>query len=256
MGRFETLSSDSDAVAKAIRISALLMWLPHVAALIYTGAQGAVSATYAPFLGLQLLAAVGATYYSAVHLSGDYLMAISGLIGLLVEISGFGMGEDTSRYALPNNFWIAITAFHGLFAGILCKAKDIHDGRYYRGYSIAERLYVVFPFAIGLWFGYIVNHGWSGVWTVFISIFFCLTTVGYGVVAHRIMRWVGVFDADLIELITRLFTSSFGAVLFTLAGTLFAVVYLAVPFITALWSLNALISSVGIIVEVVVYDIA
>jgi hypothetical protein len=247
---------DGEQVENAIRITSVLLWVPHVVALVFTAAMGALSPSYVPIFATQLILVMGVTYYAAMKLPGDWLMGVAAAAGLLVELSGFGIGEDTSRYELPNNLWIMISAAHGLFGGILAKAKDIHDGRYVAGHTIAERLYLVVPFAIGLWFGYVMTHGWSGVWVVFMSIFFCQTAVGYCVVVLRVVKWAGVFDVDLIQLITRLFTSSFGAVLMTLVVTLFLVVYIALPFMQALWSLNALVSTVGIIVEVIVYDLA
>lgn len=250
------MSADSPQVAKAIRIASLLLWLPHVIPLLVTDFTFANS----NHLGLLIKIGLATTVTSivAAKLPGDWLMVIAFVVGILTELAGYGMESAVKGDAgLDRRFWMVASAFHGLFAGILCKAKDIHDERYRPGYSIAERLYIVFPFTFGLWTGYVSVSGWSGVLVVFSSIFLCLATVGYGVVAQRLFRYYFAGQSiDLIDLITRMFTTSFGAVFSSLFIAIFLSVYLAIPFVSALLKLNALVSSIGIIVEIVVYDLA
>uniref|UniRef100_A0A146L5Y1 Uncharacterized protein n=1 Tax=Lygus hesperus TaxID=30085 RepID=A0A146L5Y1_LYGHE len=60
---------------------------------------------------------------------------------------------------------------------------------------------------------------------------------------------------DIIELVFKLFTTSFGVVVFSVLALNIFLTTLAIPFIKALFSLNALVSSVGIIVEMLIYDV-
>lgn len=71
---------------------------------------------------------------------------------------------------------------------------------------------------------------------------------------------VGLIDdegvaIDFIELLSKLFTTSFGVVVLVVVSINIFLTSLAIPFIKALFQLNALVSSVGIIIELIVYDI-
>ena len=154
------------------------------------------------------------------------------------------------------NVWFTACALHGLFAGILCKAKDIQDERYYEHYTVTERLYLVVPYTLGIWWAYVWIGGTAGLVAVFKSIFFCLALCGYGVLTHRILDWSGVYGMDLISLVNKVFTSSFGVIVSLGVGTFVVVSFLAMPFLTALLQLNGVVSVLGILVEIVVYDLA
>ncbi|CCW62873.1 unnamed protein product [Phytomonas sp. EM1] len=63
-----------------------------------------------------------------------------------------------------------------------------------------------------------------------------------------------VDSLDIVEFISRLFTSSFGVVMLVLVFVNVFVTSLAIPFLKALSSLNALVNSVGIVVELIIYE--
>ena len=90
----------------------------------------------------------------------------------------------------------------------------------------------------------------------FSSIFLCLATVGYGVVGYRIASYFGATEGDILHLVSKIFTTSFGAVFGGLIITVGFVIYLAIPFVEALLSMNAIVSSVGIVMELLLYDLA
>lgn len=240
-----------------IRITSVLLWVPQAVGLGWMALGQPPSAQV--FLAVFALITIAVTHIVAVRCErGDWLTFIAWTVGLMSEVYGLGVSHegDNPRYAVGRMVWVFVAALHGLISGILSKAKDLHEGRYFKGYSLTERLYIVVPFTIGQWFGYVLMNGWSGIIAVFGSIFLCLSTVGYGVLAYKVLAYFGVFDGDLISLVSKMFTTSFGVVFASLAAFVSFVVYLAVPFFMTLLQLNALVSSVGILVERVVYDFA
>lgn len=241
-------------LTKTIQVSSLLLWVPHILALCYVSLG--LSFSHFVFLLVLIPVCVAITYFTSTRLDGDWLMALAACIGLLGELAGLGSTSIHNKYELSRNVWIAVSAAHGVAGGILSKAKDMEDGRYFSHHTIAERLYIVIPFTIGQWSGFILSNGWDGLFKAFSSIFLCLATVGYGVVGYRIASYFGATDGDIIHLVTKLFTTSFGAVFGGLVITVGFVIYLAIPFIDALLSMNAIVSSVGIVMELLLYDLA
>lgn len=61
---------------------------------------------------------------------------------------------------------------------------------------------------------------------------------------------------DIIDLISKLFTTSFGVVVLVVLGLNIFVTSLAIPFLRALSQLNALVSGVGIVIELIMYEFA
>ena len=244
--------SDAKALEQTTLVTSMLLWVPHALALFYL----ALGATFQIQLLLlvESVATVALTVYVAKRLDGEWLMLVAWLLGILGELAGFGITEDP-EWSLSRNIWILVSIFHGVLGAILCKTKDIQDGRYYAHYSLSERLYIVVPFTMGQWMGFIVTNGWSGIFKTFSSIFLCLSTVGYGVVAHRIMAHFGIFKGDVIGMIGKLFTTSFGVVFAGLSVSIAFAFYLAIPFIHSLLMLNAVVSSVGIVSEILLYDV-
>jgi hypothetical protein len=201
-----------------------------------------------------------AVFQVATRLSGEYLIAAFWLVGLVNE--GCGIGYNQGRPAqggrLPPLAWVVVSAFNGVIAGVLSKAKDVDDGHYRDDYHVSERLYVMVPYTVGVWTGHVVSNGWIGLMRVFASIFFSLATIGYGTLLHRFLRTRGVYSAnlDLIELVNRLFTASFGRVIAVVGFIGVTIWYIILPFALNLAEHNTLVSAVGIIIEIAVYDLA
>ncbi|KAK7198922.1 hypothetical protein NESM_000859000 [Novymonas esmeraldas] len=61
---------------------------------------------------------------------------------------------------------------------------------------------------------------------------------------------------DVIELISKLFTTSFGVVVLVVLGLNVFMTSLCIPFLKALFKLNALVSGVGIVIELIMYEVA
>lgn len=255
MSRYASLGS-GESLESTLHITSVLLWLPHALSIFWLSLHSETdSHVHTMHFFCLLFLAVCTNILSTRVQHGDWLMAFSFLVGLVSELQGLGTSSDPTMY-LSRRTWMVVSGFFGCVSGVLCKAKDLQEGRYFEGHAIGERLYMVMPFTIGLWTGYIVNNGWQGVFAVFSSIFVCLATVGYAVVIYRIMRYLGGFQGDLISLIDKIFTTSFGAVFSSMVIFVAFVVYLAVPFMSALLELNALVTAVGIITEVLVYDVA
>ena len=241
---------------RIIKICSVLLWSPYAAAMLAIAAGQADGTVAHILLALAWMSGIiGATYFTAVHAErGDWLMLVGASIGLLSEVSSFGLSGKDPTADMPRWVWLVASGLNGVFSGVLCKAKDVQEERYFPGYAIAERLYVVVPFTLGQWLGYVLLNGWSGIVTVFSTIMLCLSTVGYGVFTFKIMKYFGV-SGDLLELVEKVFNSSFGVVFggFVVFGSF--VFYLAIPFMTTLMALNALISGVGIAMEFIIYDV-
>ncbi len=245
--------SSSPQLSTAVRSMSILLWVPQLLGLCYT-LLGSSTQTIVVTI-VYMTAIMAATVIVAARYSGDLLMVLMWLAGLSSELLNLGIPEDL-QWALSRTVWIALFLVYGLISGMLCKAKDIQDERFQEGYSVVERLYLVVPFTVGQWTSYVLLNGWSGVFNVFCSIFLSLTTVGYGALLHRVLARHGVYRYDPIEFVSKIFTTSFGMVLTTVAGSVILVIYLAVPFLTVMMSLNAVMSSFGIIGELVMYDLS
>lgn len=242
---------DAASLENVVKITSLLLWVPHIAGLVYNSID-------APFSAQLSTVAFGAvvfasTVVAAQKANGEMLMLVMFFTGLASELLSMGATES-HNYVVPRNGWVVISGIQGLIAGILCKAKDMIDGRYFEYHTIAERLYLVTPFTVGIWSAYIFLMGFSGFMQVISSVFFCLALVGYGVIAWRICAWSGVLDMDLIQVVNHIFTTSFGVVFIGFVLTFVCVSYLAVPFVQSLLQLNGVLSSMGILVEMLVYD--
>jgi uncharacterized membrane protein YgcG len=61
---------------------------------------------------------------------------------------------------------------------------------------------------------------------------------------------------DVIDLISKLFTTSFGVVVLCVVGLNIFMTSLCIPFLKALFKLNALVSGVGIVIELIMYEVA
>lgn len=242
----------TEGIARTIQVTSLALWLPHACVLLWLGSvYGKGSLTY---MAAWTATVLPVTYLTAVKMErGDFLMILAWAIGFLSESSAFGFGQELLA-EVPRWLWVAVAIAHGVISGVLCKAKDMEEGRYFPGHALAERLYVVVPFTIGQWCGYVGVNGWSGVVTVLSTIFLCLSTIGYGVLTHKVMAYFEV-TGDIIGLISRLFTTSFGAVFGFLVAFSGFVAYLVIPFLSSLMALNTLVSSVGIVFEILLYEV-
>jgi hypothetical protein len=243
----------SESIARTIQVTSLALWTPHVFVLLWLGfVSGKGSLGY---MATWTATVVPVTYVTAVKLErGDCLMVLAWIVGFLSETSTFGFGQELLS-EVPRWLWVAVALAHGSIGGVLCKAKDMEEGRFFPGHAIAERLYVVVPFTIGQWCGFVLTNGWSGAIAVLSTIFLCLSTIGYGVLTHKVLAYFDI-TGDVIGLISRLFTTSFGAVFGSLVVFSSFVAYLAIPFLTSLMALNALVSSMGIVFEILLYEIA
>lgn len=248
------LEADSPQVRKTISVVAALLWVPLFVPVMYVVSHSNNVAAQISTLAFSVVV-LGSTWVTARLANGDVLMVLCALVGFLSELLVVGE-PDSEGTRVSKNLWFLACAAHGLLSGILCKAKDIQDERYYDTYTVTERLYLVVPYTIGIWSAFVWMRGSDGLVEVFKSIFFCLALCGYGVLAHRVLQWSGVYGMDLIALINHLFTTSFGVVFTTLGLAGLAVVYLGAPFVQSLLSLNGVVSALGILVEIVIYDIA
>ncbi|EKF26325.1 hypothetical protein MOQ_009986 [Trypanosoma cruzi marinkellei] len=235
---------------------------------------------------------IAVTYYVAVYKQcGEYLLIISWLFGVLSEEAWAFMFPDTVAFAQrsrptflsppvvaggggtivnaggsgggvgdhdsPRLLWIAVSMLQGIVGGILCKLKDIDEDRYYPTHAIGERLYVVVPFCTGQWLSFIIQNGWRGIIVENLTILLSLAMVGYCVIGYKLLQeHTSLKRGDLIGFVEELLTTSFGVVFAVmLFGSIF-VTLLAIPFLKSLFSLNALVSSAGIILEYIVYEVA
>lgn len=249
------LGSDNPKVANAVRTMSLILWAPQILGMSFVLLQGDMSAARLIAMLVYMIVIIATTYFVATKRSGDLLMVVMWLVGISSEV--FNVGSTPSEIApLPRNYWIALFAVQGVFSGILCKAKDVYDERYVSGNSVVERLYLVTPFTVGQWTAYVLLNGWGGLLNVVSSIFLCLATVGYGAMIHKYLSRHGLYTADPAELISNVFTTSFGVVLTSLLLASFLIIYMAIPLISVLITMNAVVSSFGIIGELVMYDLA
>ncbi|TPP43110.1 hypothetical protein CGC21_30040 [Leishmania donovani] len=327
-------------------------------------------------------AAILVTYYLSVHKvsGGEYLMAVAWALG---TFSGYGWLYSSTGLMLPTSssssslsssanagaqvmpsavrpswLWLVVSLLTGLFSGILCKVKDIVDGKHacdthlfplleryeeffedaelrcaagagdnhhddrgasspfaaaaaspsfplsgvlrYRRIcmstshhlvSLGDRLYMVVPFCTGQWFSFILHHGWRGIIVENGTILLSLSLVGYTMLSYKFLKRqvlrvsgrvtlsatarsrnqdaaedansadfpedVGeVAVVDVMDLISKLFTTSFGVVVLVVLGLNLFMTSLCIPFLKALFKLNALVSGVGIVIELIMYEVA
>jgi hypothetical protein len=234
-----------------VRITSLLLWVPHAVGILINSIDN-TPANQVKHLCYSILC-IATTFFVSRRFTGDVLMLTMFFIGLLSELLVIGYTPST-EYFVPRNGWVIISGVQGLIAGILCKSKDSQEGRFHEVHSLGERMHVITPFTVGIWCAYVLMNGLGGLVQVFSSVFFCLALVGYGVIAYRALSWSGVFDMDLIAVVNHMFTTSFGVVFLVLLVTFVVVSYLAIPFAASLLELNGVLSSLGILVELVVYD--
>lgn len=317
------------------------------------------------------------TYYLSVRKTngGEYLMAVAWALG---TFSGYGWLNSSTGSVLPTPpaattgltptswMWLVVSLFTGLFSGILCKVKDIVDGKHDRDthlfpifdrtepvldqgeeepgsthgagaagaagagvvgggvrryrrirvptshhlVSLGDRLYMIVPFCTGQWFAFILHHGWRGIIIENGTILLSLSLVGYTMLSYKflkrqVLRVSGrvtrsatersrvrraeqrlrqqqaaaaaggaedstlgshvpddvedvaeVAVVDVIDLISKLFTTSFGVVVLVVLGLNLFMTSLCIPFLKALFKLNALVSGVGIVIELIMYEVA
>eukprot|EP00758_Cryptobia_borreli_P012134 Tbor_TRINITY_DN571_c0_g1::TRINITY_DN571_c0_g1_i1::g.23344::m.23344 len=243
---------DSITLDQTIIFSSIFVWMPYIIPQLYMALSSWDLQAFAILFVISILGVLLTVYVATKH-QGDWLMIIAFIYGVLGELIAVTLKPEQ---ILSRNAGMVVSAIQGVFGGILVRAKDIKEGCYYdtQTHTFADRLHFVIPFTIGQWMGFIVMNGWGGILKAFSSIFFCLATVGYGVVGYRIMLYFGIFKGDIIALVAKLFTTSFGVVFFSLVFSVTFCFYLAVPFISNLLALNAVMSSVGIIVEIMMYE--
>ncbi|RNF10123.1 uncharacterized protein Tco025E_06842 [Trypanosoma conorhini] len=291
----ECLTPNARRMYLTLRAAAVLLWLPHSLASMYVAATApAATAASLPCVLAFSLASIAATYYVAVCTQcGEYLMITAWLFGVLREEAWAAMFPDTvavpqsgqsalaswaaaaaeggvlartggggvvgsgGAHGSPSLLWIAVAMLQGILGGILCKLKDIDEDRYYPTHAIGERLYVVVPFCTGQWLSFVLQNGWRGIVVENLTILLSLAMVGYCVIGCKLLRQhTSLRRGDLIGFVEELLTTSFGVVFAAmLLGSVF-VTLLAIPFLKSLFSLNALVSSVGIVLEFIVYEAA
>ncbi|KEG06411.1 hypothetical protein DQ04_14061010 [Trypanosoma grayi] len=271
-----------------LRVAAALLWVPHSLASLYVAATAATTSVFLYVLAFSLVA-IALTYYLAAYKQcGDYLMISAWVFGIVSDsawtviapntkpifqnvlsfssyssaaadaaaASASAAASSTHDYEIPRFLWIAVAILQGVVGGMLCKLKDIDEDRYYPAHSIGERLYVVVPFCTGQWLSFILQNGWRGIVVENLTIVLSLGMVGYCVISYKLLReHTSLARGDLIGFIAELLTTSFGVVFTALVlGSVF-VTTLAIPFLKSLFSLNALVSSVGIVLELIVYEL-
>jgi hypothetical protein len=257
MGRLVSLDRKDSRVAKASRISSICLWIPQLAALIYTCMINGNSYSVPGLILPVAVGLIGVTWAIGTKLRGDFLMLLCFFVGVGMQTFNFGCPTQDTCDIMPRQLWLAACICQGFFSGILCKIKDVQDGRHFEHYSIGERLYLVVPYALGECVAHVYIFGlWVGMKNVFTFILLSLATVGYLVMTHKVFAWSGVYTTDLIELLAKIFTTSFGAVFGVLVAVVGIVTYLAVPFVVNLLTLNALVSCWGIALEIIVYEVA
>ncbi|ESL11723.1 hypothetical protein TRSC58_00520 [Trypanosoma rangeli SC58] len=287
----ECMASNVRRMYLTLRLAALLLWLPHWLAFMYVAATTATATATALLYALACsLASIAVTYYIAVYTQcGEYLVISAWLFGVLreevlsfvfpdtvaipqssrstflaypavagvmiVHTGGGGVvAEDRSGTGL---LWVVVSMLQGIIGGILCKMKDIDEDRYYPTHAIGERLYVVLPFCTGQWLSFILRNGWRGIVVENLTILLSLAMVGYCVIGYKLLKQhTSLRRGDLIGFVEELLTTPFGVVFAViLLGSIF-VTLLAIPFLKSLFSLNALVSSMGIVLEFIVYEVA
>ncbi|EPY37559.1 hypothetical protein AGDE_06375 [Angomonas deanei] len=123
----------------------------------------------------------------------------------------------------PPGMWLMVSLVTGFFSGILCKVKDIMEGKHrptnnnvvvssptfpsekssnrgntvtsilqrrnrYNLIGIGERMYMVVPFCTGQWFAFILRNGWRGIVIANGTIVLSLGMVGYTMISYQLIR--------------------------------------------------------------------
>jgi len=245
------------AIDRSIGILSLLLWVPHTISVLYAAYQdNAFDATSAVVTAMWVVGVTALTHITAVHVEqGDWLMLLAFVVGVMSEVSNFGLSGDVheAEQGLSPWAWVVSSLAYGAIAGALCKAKDIQEGRYFQGYAIAERLYLAVPFTLGQYAGYVAVNGWAGLAKVFMSVILCLSTIGYGAFALQMCQYFGI-NSDIVGLFDKLVSTSFGVVMSSTIAFGAFTFYLAGPFLNTMLSLNMISSGVGIVAEFAVYD--
>ncbi|ORC84970.1 uncharacterized protein TM35_000391440 [Trypanosoma theileri] len=283
----ECVSRDARKMYLTLRVAALLLWVPHTLASLYVlvnmpGFTTTNTTTSILHVLVFSLSVIAITYYVAVYKQcGDCLMIGSWVLGVfsdsiwnmaIVDTGNTfqeGLSTSSSSSSLstidvsgstPQNdfhlLWIVVAMLHGAIGGLLCKLKDMDEDRYYPAHSIGERLYVVVPFCTGQWLSFVLKNGWRGIVVENLTILLSLGMVGYCVISYKLLQeHTSLMRGDLIGFLMELLTTSFGVVFAAVIfGSIF-VTMLAIPFLKSLFSLNALVSSLGIVLEVIVYEL-
>eukprot|EP00759_Apiculatamorpha_spiralis_P040302 PhF_6_TR38925/c0_g1_i2/m.58233 len=260
---------DPIVLRQVLLVSSTTLWTPLLGVFIYTSATSPIEFVHntTSIICIGSLV-IGMTVYSAMCASGDWLMLISALAGFLGDVIGFHdtcygtpssnpgtTGEEEHTRNVYRTRWLVGCLLFGMAAGILCKTKDIAEGRYSKRYYITERLYIVTPFAIGECAAHLLSCGWRGFLDVIYLNFLSLATVGFVLLVHHILKKAGLYGTDLIGALTTLFTSSFGVVAGVTGLTSASVYFVAIPMMQKLFNMNTLLSSFGIAMEVIFYDV-
>ncbi|AAQ15740.1 uncharacterized protein TEOVI_000583700 [Trypanosoma equiperdum] len=171
--------------------------------------------------------------------------------GLMAAVSALSSTAEGSRL-----LWLGVSMLNGIIGGALCKLKDLDEDRYYPTLDLGARLYVVVPFCTGQWFYFLLRNGWRGILLENLTIIIVLAIVGYTVLTYKLLKkHTPLAHGDVIGCFCALLTTSFGVVFAAvLVGNIFFTV-LVIPFLKSLFSLNALVSSLGIVMEIIVYEI-
>ncbi|KAG8342336.1 hypothetical protein ERJ75_001402000 [Trypanosoma vivax] len=273
-----------------LHAAAASLWLPHFAAAMYAATDVAETLRVLTFHFL----AITLTYYVAVQKSGDYLLIVSWVLGVMSS-STWGVPQSNQRVifhhgtssagppiaaidagsadkgiasSLPSSLlllgtaesgprlsWIVVSMLHGTIGGFLCKLKDLQEDRYYPTHTVGERLYVTVPFCTGQWFYFVLYNGWWGFVVENITVLLVLAIVGYAVLSYKLFSTNNMLvRGDVVGFFHMLFTTSFGVVFAVVVTGNVIVTMLVIPFLKSLFSLNALVSSLGIVMEVIVYE--
>jgi len=261
LDRHKWRMTDKASAGRAVRYISTCLVLPFALANLYTIASR-TQFVWTEFLHITVWACVVAAtfFFVATRLSGEYLIMTLWLVGLINESGDIGYNHRRQHEGdrLTPLAWIFVAALNGLISGVLCKAKDIDDDHYTEDYNVSERLYLMVPYTVGVWTGHVVANGWIGLMHVFASVFFSLAAIGYGTLLHRFLKTRGVYSVnlDLIELVNQLFTASFGKVMVVSGAMALVIFYVVLPFALNLARQNTLVSAIGIIIEIVIYDLA
>jgi len=255
---------DEVALQRILLGCSVSLWMPLLSVFVYTNFTSPVAfvhnAVSVAALGITVACL---TVYITLKASGDWLIFTSFLAGFVGDHLGF-QDTCTPQSVEPLNvssrnqtrvMWLLGCLLFGMIAGVLSKAKDVADGRYSPRYFLSERLYIVAPFAIGEAVAHLWNCGWVAVLDVFVLNFLSLATVGFCLLVHRILQKAGVWNTDLIGAVMTLFQSSFGSVVGVVSVTLLSLFFVVIPMLQKLFEMNTLLSSFGIAMEIIFYDV-
>eukprot|EP00760_Papus_ankaliazontas_P035774 PhM_4_TR8016/c0_g2_i1/m.68395 len=245
----------------AMCAAAVVNWLPPLVAYVITGG------THILFFTCAVAIVATLSVYISRTSNGDWLMLIAYILGILCDFYGFESQCSNTALTVPKTdeekavrqwnrmVWLVASLATGVISALFCKTKDVYDGRYRRSYFATERLYVSLPAVLGECTAHLLACGWRGFTDVFAVTFLMLATVGMCLLIYRVLAQYGVFTTDLVGAIIKLFTSSFALVLFVVCVTLIAANLVVIPLLNKLFEMNTLLSSFGVAMEVLFYDI-